>query len=171
MHQNFFLKIQNVLINDIVNSIYNLRDNSQISGNNNLNIKSLYTYIESSTDIENLLNDLKENSENIRKYRTKKVGHFDLATHMKNENELTISFSELKKISQQIKEIFNRICAHENINMAYFFDLFGEPEINKFVFSLFKIGHYNDLIGSGTINNHDRYLEYSKFKKNGNTSY
>ena len=167
----FFLKIQNVLINDIVNSIYNLRDNSQISGNNNLNIKSLYTYIESSTDIENLLNDLKENSENIRKYRTKKVGHFDLATHMKNENELTISFSELKKISQQIKEIFNRICAHENINMAYFFDLFGEPEINKFVFSLFKIGHYNDLIGSGTINNHDRYLEYSKFKKNGNTSY
>jgi hypothetical protein len=142
-----------------------LRDNSQISGNNNLNIKSLYTYIESSTDIENLLNDLKENSENIRKYRTKKVGHFDLATHMKNENELTISFSELKKISQQIKEIFNRICAHENINMAYFFDLFGEPEINKFVFSLFKIGHYNDLIGSGTINNHDRYLEYSKFKK------
>ena len=148
-----------------------MRDNSQISGNNNLNIKSLYTYIESSTDIENLLNDLKENSENIRKYRTKKVGHFDLATHMKNENELTISFSELKKISQQIKEIFNRICAHENINMAYFFDLFGEPEINKFVFSLFKIGHYNDLIGSGTINNHDRYLEYSKFKKNGNTSY
>jgi hypothetical protein len=114
--------IQESLRNDMTMAICRLSDPPQSMGKNNLSFSALFQQLSELDNAPILLKDFQLGCKPVRQYRNKRVGHYDLNTRIKpQDNPLPgVGLNEFDQIVQLAEQVLNTVVKRfDNIELIF----------------------------------------------------
>jgi len=134
-----FRFFQDSLLDDIILSMCRMLDPEQTYGNTNLTLNTLITAIREHGDKElldklnQLVNNLLNQTKNLKILRSKRIAHNDLESIVQNfENIPSIFFSTISETMDQIGEVLNEVLVYYD-NTDIHFDLTDQAARDVFL--------------------------------------
>jgi hypothetical protein len=157
---NFFLELNKMYFDKFILSISRLLDPAEISSNSNLSIFQLITianetYYSKTNELQKSIDDIKNEAQDIRKLRSKFIGHRDLSHAINSDLKVQpIEFEKIKEIFSKMSKCINEIEKHLELPQTSFYwgtDQYGAKALVKSL--------QNSLIYRDIRSNDDKWQE------------
>lgn len=149
--RGFFGVMYDVLYDDIILSISKLAlDPASSCGNENLSFQNLLNLISEEKlkmELEEIIQQIKENSSAIKNYRNKTISHFDKETNIDSQKLLNrIAKKEIEKVLSDMREFLYKVYKVLNPDSHKIYDEVISPRgAEALLYILGKGLRYNDL--------------------------